>query len=138
MKKILIAAMLTVGLTSAFAQQAGPSGGQTGKQTGVVKGDKKRMAELTAEIYAKLNLTAEQKKKIEDMDKAHAAKVKEARKAGKDDKEGWREKNKALREEHEKGLNAILTTDQQKQYKELRKEAMKKMRKERGVKKETP
>ncbi|RYG35893.1 hypothetical protein EON81_11405 [bacterium] len=139
MKKLMIAALLAVGLTSAFAQSAGPV---TGEKAGAAQGKAgksgPKMAKLTQELYAKLNLTVDQKKKIEDLDKSHAEKVKAARKENKGDKEGWKEKNKTFREEHEKALNAILTPDQQKQYKELRKDLMKKLRKERVEKKTTP
>ncbi|CAN5640564.1 hypothetical protein BH11ARM2_BH11ARM2_25230 [soil metagenome] len=131
-KNLAIAAFLALGLTGAFAQQAGP-GIQGGSGTpSVGHGDRKAAMQAAMK---QLNLTADQQKKIEDLEKSHRDKMKAARKANKGDKTAWGEKAKALRKEHEDALKTILNKDQQKKFKELRKDIAKKYRGDHGDKK---
>lgn len=137
MKKTLsLVALLAVCATAAFAQQPGTSPKGPGRPggPGMMRGPGARMGKMNAEIYKQLGLTADQKKKVDALDKSHMAKMKalfdSASKGG--ERSAMRDKFMKLRDEHEKGLFAILSDAQEKKYKTLRKATMDKMRKERG------
>lgn len=132
-KSLSLVALLAVCATAAFAQQPGARPGGPGPG-GMMRGPSARMGKMNAEIYKQLGLTADQKKKVDALDKAHMAKMKalfdSASKGG--DRSAMRDKFMKLRDEHEKGLFGILSDAQEKKYKTLRKAAMDKFRKERG------
>jgi Spy/CpxP family protein refolding chaperone len=147
MKKLLltfaIAASLCVAATS-FGQTAGPAGGppqggrpgQGGRGQGGGMGGMQRFQQIRAEIFAKLNLTADQKKKVKTLDDANAAKMKtmmaDAQKPGAD-RQKMMDAFKASREDYNKSLAKILSKDQMKKYEALVKEAREKFRAQRGA-----
>jgi Spy/CpxP family protein refolding chaperone len=71
-----------------------------------------------------LNLTAEQRALIEDLDKKHREQIKPLL----TDLEGNAEKLRALHREHRKEVKTVLTPEQQTRLKELRKEQKDKMK----------
>lgn len=99
-------------------------------------GGMQRMQQMRDEIFAKLNLTADQKKKVKALDEAQAAKAKvmiaELQKPGVDRTKAM-DKFKALRDDYQKGLGKILSKDQMKKYEALAKEARDKFRAGRGA-----
>lgn len=135
MKNFLIASFAIAALgasTSAFAQAAGPVGGApkspvAGKGTGHVS--MKEREKINEEILAKLNLTPDQRAKIEAHRKAEQEQLLALRKAGKTTKgaglsEETKEKMKALRKENKAFMKEILTKDQMKELARLRREAI--------------
>ena len=136
MKNLLIAALAVAALgasSSAFAQIAGPVGGAPKSSVGGNGGARvglKERERINEEILAKLNLTPEQKAKIEAHRKAEMEQLLALRKAGKTTKgaglsEETKEKMKALRKENKAFMKEILTKDQMKELARLRREAMK-------------
>ncbi|MEZ0327814.1 MAG: hypothetical protein ACAH95_18110 [Fimbriimonas sp.] len=142
MKKListLIIAGAAFGLVSAsFAQTAGPKQGGPGQRGpgGPGGGRMARMGKMQEEVLAKLNLTADQKKKIEAHNKKMGEKMKtmfeSAQKNPGADRTEMRKKFMAMREEGDKGMKAILTAEQWKKFETLRKEAREKARKQFG------
>jgi Spy/CpxP family protein refolding chaperone len=141
MKKVLtglvaVAAVMALA-TSAVAQSAGPkNGGQGGQQGRQGQGGQQfRMrGQMQEQILKKLNLTAAQKQKWDattkqmrdDMMKTREA----AQKSGKQpDRAQFTAKMKTWNDK----LMAILTPKQKADYEKLMKEAVEKMRKERGA-----
>lgn len=121
-------AALAVGMSvSVMAQQPGPKGGDAKRGPGGIGGRFGRMAEMEKDILAKLNLNADQKKKIEALNKKTKTKMEALMKEPgemKDKREKFREINQNRRDE----MNKILTPAQQKKYKELWQEKVKEMR----------
>lgn len=147
MKKVLsglVAVTAVMALaTSAVAQSAGPkNGGQGGKQGGQQGqqgrqgqgGQQFRMrGQMQEEILKKLNLSAAQKQKWDATTKSmrdEMTKMREAaQKSGKQpDRAQFTAKMKTWNDK----LMAILTPKQKADYEKLMKEAVEKMRKERG------
>ena len=145
MKKLTLSILVVgaaIGLaTESLAQQPGPKGGQGGGQFGRPGqggqrrvGGMRRLQEVNKKIFAQLGLNADQKKKIEALDKKSAAKMQDLMKDFKPggDMSGMRDKFRAVREDYNKGLKSILTPAQLKKYEELRKAEMQKMRQQFG------
>ena len=144
MKTLLIASFAVAALgfsSSAFAQAAGPVGGAP-KTTFAGKGGghmgKKEREKINEEILAKLNLTPDQKSKIEAHRKAEMEQLLALRKAGKGAKgagpsEETKEKMKAIRKENKAFMKETLTKDQLKELARLRREAMKEEREKSGT-----
>lgn len=139
MKKTLtllcIAAISMSLVATAGAQAAGPKEGQK-----PAFGSEKRQAaskKMRAEILAKLGLSAEQKTKVEALDKKFEAEARTIIAAAKGDRKAAQEKLTELRKSHQQEMAKILTPDQQRKLMELRRESMKKDRaaKKGGVKK---
>lgn len=139
MKKFLTLiaiATMALGLGAvSLAQDAGPRAGQLqGKQKGRHGGGGARLMKVQKEILAKLNLTADQKRKVEELDKKTQADVKELMDSGKQD----RQQMKQIMEEHRAGMAKILTPEQNRRFREMMLDAMKKMKEEREKRKGTP
>jgi len=130
-----------------FAQGAGPQGGAPGVgQQGGRRGGGQgmggmrrmggaRMAQRNKELFAKLNLTADQKKKIEALQKKHQEKMRATfTQAGgpSADRQALMEKFREMQKGYRAELMKILTPAQEKQYSAAVKEMREKMRKERG------
>lgn len=133
MKKLLMICGLVLGLaTASFAQQRGegrPNGGP---------GMRMSTEEQVKQLDEKLKLSADQKTKLTALFTAQAdaqKKMREEMQAG-GDREAMRAAMTKMREENEKGINAILTADQQKAYKAMldeQREQMQKRMAERGA-----
>lgn len=110
-----------------LAQEAGPVGGAP-KATKRASGPLARATKLNHEVLAQLNLTDDQKAKVKDLDTKANEDLKKAAADAKvsGDKLAAKEKAKTILKDYRKDLVAILTPDQQKQYKQLYKEAVEK------------
>lgn len=132
MKKFLpliaIAAMSAGFATVSLAQDAGPRGGQLQGRQGRGMGGMMRMAKVREEVLAQLNLTADQKKKLAELDKKTEAEVKALMVPG---KPVDRAKAREVMEAHRDGMKKILTKEQNKKYRELMMAKMKEMRERR-------
>ncbi|MBS1705066.1 MAG: hypothetical protein JST40_04270 [Armatimonadetes bacterium] len=131
LKLVSVAALAAMVIGSSFAQTPpGPRGGGKGPANGQQGGQRMRgggMMKMQQEIFAKLNLTADQKKKIEALNK----KTGDAMRALENKKpEERRTAMQKIREDHQNALMKILTPKQQQEYKKLMKEQMEKFRKE--------
>lgn len=134
MKKIaftLIVAVAAFGVTSsAFAQDAGPRSGAP--HAGHGQGQKK-MHEAMKRVLSQLDLSADQKDKIQDLQEKGKAKVQELReKAKTGDKDKAREEYRAFQKENRESIQKILTREQQEKFKTLMKAEIDKMRKDRA------
>lgn len=114
---------------SLFAQGAGPKGGpgQIGQgQKGQHRGGMMMMRgkKMQEEIFAKLNLTPDQKNKIDALRKATMEKFKALRSKGaaSPDKKGMREQARPIFEAYQKGIKDILTDAQEKKMQQLMEE----------------
>lgn len=125
--------------TGAFAQAAGPQGGAPGQMRGGMgRMNAGRIAELQkmqAEMMTKLGLTPDQKKKVDALTATRNAKMKsllvDAQKPGAD-RQKLMDTAKGIRQDYNKGLQKILTKDQQKKLVTARKEMMEKFRSQSG------
>jgi Spy/CpxP family protein refolding chaperone len=141
MKKIvMVSVVLSAAFaltTASFAQTAGPSGGAPAAGfVGKKGGGALQILKINKDILAKLNLTAEQQGKIEELDKKLRKDVGALRKEQKAqganvDKDAMKQKRADLMKEYREGLLAILTDSQQEQYKTMFRAEMKKLKEER-------
>lgn len=121
---------LTLALSAGlFAQGAGPKGGGVGQQKGQ-EGRGFKRGKMNQEFMTKLNLTADQKKKVEALQKSTQEKMRALMGKGgaPGDRQGMREKFKPIMEAHMKAMKEILTPEQEKKLEAMRKE----MRSKRG------
>jgi Spy/CpxP family protein refolding chaperone len=97
-------------------------------------GGMRRMQEVNKKVMDQLNLTADQKKKVDELQKKTQTKMEGLRKEFKPggDNAGLRDKFMAINQEHRKALMAILNADQKKKYETLMKAEMEKFRQNRG------
>jgi Spy/CpxP family protein refolding chaperone len=127
-----------------FAQGAGPAGGAPkpglgqGKGQGAPgqgpRGGAGMMRRGQDEMFAKLNLTADQKKKVEALNKALQDKVQGMFQKNKNgDRSAMREQMKPIMEKYQKDLKAILTKAQWDQLEKMRQERREKMRQQFGA-----
>lgn len=146
MKKLTFVLVAAFAVTSfAFSQAAGPKTGSGSTQKGSVQGKPGQGGmrrgggmfgnpKMFEEVAKKLNLTADQKTKLQKVQKDFQAKMEAMRpknaKNGERPKltDDQRKKFMATFEDYQKKVNAILTPAQQKKLKEIREEAMKKFR----------
>ena len=137
MKKIILLSLAAAALgisSSAFAQTAGPKGLAPASQGEKGKLGRKEMEKINEEILAKLDLTDDQKAKLEAHKKENAGKMKELRKGAKGgDKEATKEKVKAFRKENQEFMKNLLTKDQMRKMQQLRREAMQDRKKTDGA-----
>ena len=128
MRKIILFTLAAAALgvsSSALAQTAGPKGLVPASQGKKPKMDRKEMAKLNEEILAKLDLTDEQKSKLEAHKTENEGKMKALRKEAKSgDKEATKEKMKALRKENQAFMKNLLTKEQMRKMQKLRREAI--------------
>jgi Spy/CpxP family protein refolding chaperone len=142
--KALTIVALGVLAVGAFAQAAGPQGGgvkggvQGGGKGDLGKGGLKGNQKLEQQIWAKLTppLNADQKAKLELINQKTMSSVKALKeKIGKGgDREALKPEIMKIQQERRDAIKALLTPEQQKSYMALMKEAMEKLRKERGEK----
>jgi Spy/CpxP family protein refolding chaperone len=146
MKKILTVLASTIALaalaTSAFAQGAGPKGGGPGfggpggpggQRGGGMMGG--RMAKMQEGVLAKLNLTPDQKKKVDALNVKRQAEMEKMFKGGppaEGDRDKMREKMRESQKAYRKDLDKILKPEQSKKYDELMKAEREKMRSQFG------
>lgn len=130
MKKVLTivaAGVLTLGLVgAAAAQNAGAKGGKAtgGAQGGRVRGGMR----MGQDIMAKLNLTPDQKKKVDALQKKTGDEMKKVMGDGKGDRRQMRDKVRPIMESYRKSLMDILTPEQEAKFKKLMEEARAKFR----------
>ena len=128
MKKWIItlaAAALTVALAMPASAQKSEAGATTAKKPGAAagaKGQGKKGGGKMRALLAKLNLTAEQKTKIQDIQKASREETKKLREGGQPSPEN-KTKLKELRKQTTDKIMAVLTPEQQKTLKEEMKKA---------------
>jgi len=143
MKKVLMGFVATVAVlgmaTSVMAQNAGPkNGGQGGGKAGAGQGQRQgggmmMRGKIQAEVLKKLNLTAAQKTKWENVSKQMRAEMDKIRaESEKSGKRPDRQEMMAKFKGYNDKLMAILTPKQKTDYEKFMKEAMEKARKERG------
>ncbi len=136
-KILIVAGALAAMATTSLAQAAGPRGGGQGGAN-MQQRMKQREAMMT-KIYDQLGLTADQKKKIAALDKARAEKMKAefSKNAGKtaptpDQQKARREEFKKAQEQYDASLKKIMGEAKYTKFVQLRKDAMAKMRQNRG------
>lgn len=132
MKKFLpliaIAAMSLGFAAVSVAQDAGPRGGQLQGKQGRGQGGMRRMGKFREEVLAQLNLTADQKRKLAELDKKTQAEMKALMEPGKPID---RAKAKQVMDSHRDAMKKILTKEQNKKFRELMMAKMKEMRERR-------
>lgn len=147
-KALTIAALATVLAVGAFAQAAGPQGGgvKGGVQGGggelgkLGKGGLRGNQKIEEEIWAKLSpaLSADQKTKLAQIDQKTKDSVKALRdKAKKGDREAMKGEAQKIMQTRRESIKALLTPEQHKSYMTLMKEALEKLRKDKGAGKGT-
>lgn len=124
MKKLMCvvaAFVMAVGMISVSAQAAGKAGKDA--KDGQGKGSPKQVIEVLQNAVAQLNLTDDQKSKINGFLDDARSKIKEIRANDKGDKQKAREDMLALRQNTRDSVMSVLTADQKTQLKDLLKEA---------------
>ncbi|MBV6457137.1 MAG: hypothetical protein HONBIEJF_00244 [Fimbriimonadaceae bacterium] len=114
-----------------FAQTPGPKGnkqGFQGKGPGG-KGFGGRMRGMSKEFLAKLNLTADQQKKVEALEKSTQSKVQAIMNTD-GDRESKMKKMREVMQGHRDAMGKILTKQQQEQMKKMMAEARAKRQKD--------
>lgn len=132
---VLAIATMALGLgVGAYAQDAGPQGGQLKQGQGQRKGGgmQKARGKIQQDILAQLNLTADQKAKIEALNKKTQETVKEKMAAADGDRQKGGQGMREVMKNHQESLMKILTKEQQVKYRELWMAKMKEMREKRG------
>jgi protein CpxP len=104
----LVMAMIAIAV---FAQQGPPRNMPSAEE---------RAKENTARLKKELVLTADQEKKIQEINLASAKKMDEIMKSSQGDREAARTKMTAQRTEQDKLIKAQLTAEQSKKYDELK------------------
>ncbi|HWD37257.1 MAG TPA: hypothetical protein VG944_00280 [Fimbriimonas sp.] len=128
---LILCSTATLGAaTFASAQAAGPVGGAPSVEAPKVK---RGPLVIEREIFAKLNLSADQQKQIRELVKKLGKDLKAMRQANKakPDKDELHKKQLEIRKSYLDSLKTILTPDQLKQYRELHKDLRKKQAEER-------
>jgi Spy/CpxP family protein refolding chaperone len=147
MKKIVLS-FLVAGIALSFsataaAQAAGPAGGHGKKEGGKggPGGMRARQHKMQQEMFTKLNLNADQKKKVTALTEARREKMKalmEELRASGGDRQANREKFMAIQKSFHDDLMKILNPEQETKFKALRKEMMEKRREARKKNKPGP
>lgn len=125
MKNIITLITILVIASSAFAQDAGPrkQGQRKDPPAQGERGQRRNPLDMDAKILDDLKLNEDQRKKIGDLKKATADKMRDLR--DKEDRDKMREAVKSLIEKYQSDLKKILTKEQAEKYdkaiKELRK-----------------
>ena len=112
MKNIITLITILVIASSAFAQDAGPRKQAQRKDPPAQgeRGQRRNPLDMDAKILDDLKLNEDQRKKIGDLKKATADKLKDLRE--KEDREKMREAMKGLIEKYQADLKKILTKEQ--------------------------
>ena len=125
MKNIITLITILVIASSTFAQDAGPrkQGQRKDPPAQGERGQRRNPLDMDAKILDDLKLNEDQRKKIGNLKKATADKLRDLR--DKEDREKMREAVKGLIEKYQADLKKILTKEQAEKYdkaiKELRK-----------------
>lgn len=130
--RVLTVAVAAMSLAAVgFAQTPGPKGNKQGfqgkGQDG--KGFGGRMRGMNKELLGKLNLSADQQKKVEALEKSTQSKVQAIMNTD-GDRESKMKKMREVMQGHRDELNKILTKPQQEQLKKLMAEARAKRQKD--------
>ncbi len=122
MKNLITLISIFTIASCAFAQGAGPRK-QGERKEPPAQGQRRNLLDMDAKILNDLKLNEDQRKKIGDLKKATADKLKDLRE--KEDREKMREAMKGLIEQYQADLKKILTKEQAEKYdkaiKQLRK-----------------
>ncbi len=122
MKNLITLISIFAIASCAFAQGAGPRK-QGERKEPPAQGQRRNLLDMDAKILNDLKLNEDQRKKIGDLKKATADKLKDLRE--KEDREKMREAMKGLIEKYQADLKKILTKEQAEKYdkaiKQLRK-----------------
>ena len=122
MKNLITLISIFAIASCAFAQDAGPRK-QGERKEPPAQGQRRNPLDMDAKIINDLKLNEDQRKKIGDLKKATADKLKDLRE--KEDREKMREAMKGLIEKYQADLKKILTKEQAEKYdkaiKQLRK-----------------
>lgn len=122
MKNLITLISIFAIASCAFAQDAGPRK-QGERKEPPAQGQRGNLLDMDAKILNDLKLNEDQRKKIGDLKKATADKLKDLRE--KEDREKMREAMKGLIEQYQADLKKILTKEQAEKYdkaiKQLRK-----------------
>jgi hypothetical protein len=107
MKAIMISLGMALIAISVFAQQGPPKNMQTAEE---------RAKQNTERLKTELALTADQEKKVQEINLASAKKMDEIFKNSQGDRDAAREKIKVVKADQDKQIKALLTADQIKKY----------------------
>jgi len=116
MKNTIKVLAMTLLLLAGFALQAQPGGG------GRNMNPEQRAEQQTAQMTEKLSLSEAQVGKVREINLKYANKMKEARDAADGDWSAMRETATAIRAEHDKELQTVLTEEQWVQWDRIRTE----------------
>jgi len=130
MKKLIYTiALVVMGMTASYAQQAGPRPGKR------AKGTPEQRAELAATaLQTKLNLTAEQKQKVQALELERIKKNDEFRKKDAQEMKAKMEERKTFMKASKEKMDAILTPEQKKTLDASRDEMRERMKDRKGGK----
>ncbi|MCM8824958.1 MAG: Spy/CpxP family protein refolding chaperone [Candidatus Omnitrophica bacterium] len=134
MKKILIltVALMVFGCACvllAVEQGAGKGPGAVGEKVKQWKEMRKGQGEMGLGLYSRLDLTDEQKAKIQEIQKSRHEQISAIKQDETLSKEQKREKIKAIMESTQKQMDEVLTPEQKKKIEELRAEMLEKWKK---------
>lgn len=125
MKKILIIAAAVI-LSCGFALRAADQPSTAPGDKGSEKGLKMGRGEMGLGMYQQLNLTDEQKAKIQEIMKSRHTQLQALREDKTLTKEQIREKSKAIMESTQKQMDEVLTPEQREKMQQIRAEWEKK------------
>ncbi|MCM8823029.1 MAG: hypothetical protein NC831_09565 [Candidatus Omnitrophica bacterium] len=134
MKKILIltAVLMLFGCARvllAAEQGAGKGSGAVGEKVKQWKEMRKGQGEMGLGLYSRLDLTDEQKAKIQEIQKSRHEQISAIKQDETLSKEQKREKIKAIMESTQKQMDEVLSPEQKKKIEELRAEMLERWKK---------
>jgi len=124
---IYTVALVVMGMTASYAQHAGPAGRERGTA-------EERAEKAATALQARLDLTAEQKQKVQAIELERIKKNDEFRKKDDVDLKAKMEERKAFMKVSKEKMDAILTAEQKTKLEASRKELMEKVKERRGGK----
>ncbi|MCM8814915.1 MAG: Spy/CpxP family protein refolding chaperone, partial [Candidatus Omnitrophica bacterium] len=113
----------------AVEQGAGKGPGAVGEKVKQWKEMRKGQGEMGLGLYSRLDLTDEQKAKIQEIQKSRHEQISAIKQDETLSKEQKREKIKAIMESTQKQMDEVLTPEQKKKIEELRAEMLEKWKK---------
>lgn len=114
-----LALLFTICGSVALAQDVMKHGRQKG---GKMQNPEARAAQLTEKMTEKLNLTADQKQKVQALAISRITQIRDAKKEYGNDPENFKPKAKAIKDEYRKQLKGLLSEEQLTKLKAWRKE----------------
>jgi protein CpxP len=140
MKKLMITATLLISIVSFGYSQSASEGSRPqrnrieNRESQHALRTPEERAKMRADALAKrLNLSADQKAKVYDLNLERAREIEKLRNSQNASKKDQMEKFRAFNEETEQKLNSILTVEQQKSYQQIKNEARDRMQQRRGA-----